>query len=79
MSAAPVKEVATTPGVVDNAVGRINRSVSGETVSCSLFRAAAKGSEEPLTRQALSFIGRDEARHARIGGDARLAIHRLGT
>jgi hypothetical protein len=42
----------------------------GETVSCSLFRAAAKGSEEPLTRHALSVILRDEARHARIGWQA---------
>lgn len=42
----------------------------GETVSCSLFRAAACASEEPLTRLALSVILRDEARHSRIGWQA---------
>jgi hypothetical protein len=46
----------------------------GETVSCSLFRAAAKGSEEPVTRLALSVILRDEARHARIGWQALEAL-----
>jgi hypothetical protein len=49
----------------------------GETLSCSLFRAAAHRSGEPLTRLALSVILRDEARHARLGWQA-LTVLRPG-
>ena len=46
----------------------------GETISCALFRAAARNSGEPLTRAAFSLILHDEAVHSRIGWEVLAAI-----
>jgi hypothetical protein len=46
----------------------------GETVSCALFRAGRDEAVEPVVRTALSWILRDEARHARVGWECLSAL-----
>ncbi len=65
----PVRmRLASLPDPQTRAAGLLLVEVAiGETISMCLFRAGRRAAVEPLTREALASILRDEARHQRLG------------